>query len=268
MKKLEKLLRIVCIVLGLASIVFFVIDIFIFTRLQPRMVRFAAISPAEEGLFNWVGIGLLVFLAFCLLSLLQLSKFLKKARHITRFSLFLVACGVLSLLFIFGDVALLSDIGKQYKYGLDQPEWLVLYPVVVFQFITAIVFTYLHSFGFSKENQVNTIARDSNIFVVVQYVGIICSLMGLTTSSLRFLFPGATHKEHIVMNLIILGPYALAVGYWLMTKLQEKDRQWVDEKQIQDIGKSAFHTLGLSVILMTLLFIFNYNSLGGVASLL
>ena len=268
MKNPGKLLRIVCIVLGLASTAFFVIDIFIFTRLQPKMVRFEAISPVEEGLFNWVGIGLLIFLVFCLLSLFQLSKFLKNAKNITLFSLILVSSGVLSLLFVFGDVALLSDIGKQYKYGLDQPEWLVVYPVIVFQFITAIVFTYLHFFGFSKKKQVKNIAQDSNIFLVVQYVGIICGLMGLTNSSLRFLFPGATNKGHIVMNFIILAPYALAVGYWLITKLQEKDRQWVDEKQIQDIGKSAFLTLGISAIFMTLLFIFNYSNLNGVISLL
>ncbi len=161
--------------------------------------------------------------------------------------LFLVVIGVLSLLFIFGDVALLSDIGKQYKLGLAQPEWLVLYPVMGFQFITAIVFTFLHFFGFSKEKQVNHVARDNNIFLVVQYVGVICGLMGLTSSSLRFLFPGATLRFHIVMSLIILlMPYALVVGYWLITKLQEEHRQWYDEKQIQDIGRSAFLTLVLS----------------------
>ncbi len=269
MKKPEKLLRGVGIVLGLASTAFFVIDYFIFTRLQPKMVSFEAVSPAEEGLMNWVGISLLLFLAFCLLSLFQLAKFLKNARKITPFSLFLIVSGVLSLLFIFVDVALISDIGKQYKHGLAQPEWLVLYPVMVFQFITAIVFTYLHFFGFTKEKPVKHIARDNNIFLVVQYVGVICGLMGLTSSSLRFLFPGATLQVHIVMSLIILlMPYALVVGYWLITKLQEEHRQWYDEKQIQDIGRSAFLTLVLSVILMVVVFITNYNNLSGVVSLL
>ena len=260
MKKPEKLLRSVSVVLGLASTAFFVIDYFIFTRLRPKMVNFEAVSPAEEELMNWVGIGLLSFLAFCLLSLFQTAKFLKNARKITLFSLFLIVSGVLSLLFILGDVALLSDIGKQYKHGLAQPEWLVLYPVMAFQFSTAIIFTYLHFFGFSKEKQVKHIARDNNIFLVVQYVGVICGLLGLTSSSLRFLFPGATQQVHIVMSLItLLMPYALAVGYWLITKLQEEHRQWYDEKQIQEIGKSAFLTLFFSVILMGVVFIINYN---------
>lgn len=269
MKKPEKLLRSVGIVLGLASTAFFVIDYFIFTRLRPKMVSFEAVSQAEEGLMNWVGISLLSFLAFCLLSLFQIAKFLKNARKITLLPLFLVVIGVLSLLFIFGDVALLSDIGKQYKLGLAQPEWLVLYPVMVFQFFTALIFTYLHFFRFSKEKQVKHITRDSNIFLIVQYVGVICGLMGLTSSSLRFLFPGATLRVHIVMSLIILlMPYALVVGYWLITKLKEEHRQWYDEKQIQDIGISAFLTLILSVVLMTVLFILNYSNLSGVVSLL
>ncbi len=191
MKKFEKLLRSVSIVLGLASTAFFLIDYFIFTRLQPKMVNFEAVSPTEEGLMNWVGIGLLLFFAFCLLSLFQIVKFLKNARKVNLFSLCLIVGGVLSLLFIFGDVALLSDIGKQYKHGLAQPEWLVLYPVMVFQFITSIIFTYSHLFGFFKDKQVRHITRDNNIFLVVQYVGVICGLMGLASSSLRFLFPRA-----------------------------------------------------------------------------
>ena len=71
------------------------------------------------------------------------------------------------------------------------------------------------------------------------------------------------------MSLItLLIPYALVVGYWLITKLQEEHRHWYDEKQIQDIGKSAFLTLVLSVILMSMLFIINYSNLSCVVSLL
>ena len=48
MKKLETLMRGVSIVLGLASIAFFVFDYFVFASLQPKMIRFEAISAAEE----------------------------------------------------------------------------------------------------------------------------------------------------------------------------------------------------------------------------
>ncbi len=270
MSRLNSLLKRTGIILGLASMAFFVFDYIVFAGLRPKMVNFEAVTPAEEGLLNWVGLGLLLFLAFCLLSLFQIARTLKNARKITLFSLFLVAGGVLSLLFIFADVALLSDIGKQYRHGLAQPEWLLLYPVLGFQFLTAIVFTYLHIFGFGKDPSFPYVAQDSNIFILVQYVGLICGLLGLVFSSLGFLFPRAWNLQvHTTINLIILfTPYLLAVGYWLVTKLQAEYRQWYDEKQLQDVGKSAFLTLVLSAVLMIGLFVTQYNNLGGVVSML
>ncbi|MFH2039168.1 MAG: hypothetical protein ABIJ65_07005, partial [Chloroflexota bacterium] len=55
---------------------------------------------------------------------------------------------------------------------------------------------------------------------------------------------------------------------WLMTNLLEKDRRLYDEKQSQDIGRSAFFTLLMTAILMLCLFIANFNELGGVTSML
>jgi len=265
MKKLEKILRFFSIVVGFASAVFFVADAFIFAQLRPKLVAFETISAAEEGLMNWVGISLVLFLTFCLLSLLRITMYLKYAKKITIFSLFLIVIGVVALLFVFGDLALLSDIGKQYKHGLDQPEWLLLFPIMGFQFTTILIYTYIHFFGFSKDNQVDHVARDSNIFLIVQYVGVVCGLMGTAGSGLRYMFPMATIPAHMVATLVtLMVPYVLIVGYWSINKLQEKPRQWYDEKQMQDVGKSAFFTLVLSVIFMMVQFTANYDDLAGV----
>ncbi|MFC1711634.1 hypothetical protein ACFLZ1_03560 [Patescibacteria group bacterium] len=267
---MKKILKIVSVFLGLASIVFFVFNYFVFINLQPKMISFKAVSVAEEGLMNWVGVGLLIFLVFCLVSLFKILKYLKNAKKITLFSIFLVAIGVLSLLFIFADIALLSDIGKQYRHGLAQPEWLMIYPIMGFQFMSAVIFTYFHVFGFKKENQVKLVIKDSNIFLIVQYVGIICGLMGLSLSSLGFLFPRAwSLQTHTTLSsIMMLIPYFLVVIFWFLIKIQEKTRQWYDEKQIQDVGKSAFLTMTISVVYMLGLFITNYNNLGGVVSIL
>lgn len=270
MKKSEKLLKHTITVLGLASSLSFVAGYFILETLRPKMIRFEIITAAEEGMVDYFGIGLLLFLVFCLSSLFQIVKYLKNAKKISAFNLFLIVSGILSLLFIFGDVALLSDIGKQYRYGLAQPEWLILYPVMAFQFMTALVLTYAHLLKLKEESQARYVARDSNIFLIVQYVGIVCGLMGLASSSLGFLFPRAWSLQvHTTMgSAILLVPYALVVIYWFLVKFQEKARQWYDEKQMQDIGKSAFLTLLVSVVFMTLLFVINYNNLGGVVSIL
>jgi hypothetical protein len=173
-------------------------------------------------------------------------------------------------LFVFSDVALLNDINKQYKFNLDQPEWSLVYPIMACQFIVAIVFTYLHFFGFKKENQEKNVAKDSNIFIIAQYTGVICGLLGLVSSSLGFLFPRAWNLNiHTTIGSItILIPYILIVAYWLLIKFREKITEWYDEKQIQDIGKSSFMTLVASVIFMILLFALNYGNLDGVVSIL
>jgi hypothetical protein len=264
----NKLLKNTSIAFGLISIIFFAFDYFVFSRLRPSMVAFSPISASDERLLNWVGVGLLSFLAFCLLSLLRLVGYLRKVKRITLPSVLLLASGVLALLFVFSDVALLSDIGKQYKHNLAQPEWSLVYPIMAFQLIIAIIFTYLHLFGFKQKNQVKHIVRDSNVFLITQYVGLICGLMGLTFASSGFLYSKAWNLDmHVsITSILLLMPYALAVGYWFVTKLQEEKRQWYDEKQFQDVGRSAFFTLILSVIFMTALFIANYRNLSGVVS--
>jgi len=212
---------------------------------------------------------LLFFLAFCLLSLLRTVQHLKKSSSVSFLSIALVILGVLALLFVFSDVALLGDIAKQYRHGLDQPEWMLVYPIMGFQLFVALVFTYFHVAGFSKDAQPEFVARDSNIFLVVQFVGVMCGLMGLVLASLGFVFARAwSLAVHTTMSsIILLSPYGLAVAYWLLTKLREDNRQWFDEKQLLDVGKSAFLTLVASVVFMVALFIANYNNLSGVISI-
>jgi hypothetical protein len=257
------------ILLGFVSILFFVFDAFYFSKIQPKMIRFDAITSTEEGLLNWVGVGLLVFLIFCLLSLLRTVQQLKKTSNVSFISIALVIMGVLALLFVFSDVALLGDIAKQYKNSLDQPEWMLVYPIMGFQLFVALVFTYFHIAGFSKDAQHEFVARDSNIFMVVQFVGVVCGLMGLALASLGFVYASAWSLtvHTTITSIILLSPYGLAVVYWLATKLREENCQWYDEKQLLDVGKSAFLTLAASVVFMIALFIANYNNLNGVISI-
>jgi hypothetical protein len=270
MKKIENLLRGISVILGLASIVFFVFDYLLFSKLRPKMVHFETISGVEEGLMSCVEIGFVLFLVFCLLSLWQIAKYLKNARKITTFSLFLITSGILSLVFIFVDIALLGDIYKQYQGGLSQPEWSMLYPILAFQLVTATVLTYLHLSGFLMQKQLKHIMRDSNIFLSVQYVGVICGLMGLSFSSLGFIFSRSWNlNNHTTMSsIVLLSPYFMAVIFWLITKFRENDRQWFDEKQLQDIGRSSILTLLSSVIFTSVLFVANYNNLNGIVSIL
>jgi len=267
---MKKIIHYSTIALGIISLISFIADYFIFAELRPRMVAFEAISQNHDNLMLVVGAGLLIFLAFCVLSFLRIVQYLKKAKKITFIYSLLLAGSVLCLLFVFSDVALLQDIDKQYKLGLAQPEWSLVYPIMISQFIVAIIFMVFHLFGFKKENQVEDVVKDSNIFLVAQYVGIVCGLSGFILSGLGFFFPSAwnLYVHTIISSIILLIPYVLIVGYWLAIKLKEDISDWYDEKQIQDIGKSSFMTLVISVVFMIFLFALNFNNLNGVVSMI
>jgi hypothetical protein len=134
------------------------------------------------------------------------------------------------------------------------------------QFIATILFTILHFTGVLTRKQVNEVSRDVSIFLVVQFIGLVCGLLGLGAASLGFLFPGAWSLtlHTVISSLVLIFPYALALGYWIITKLTEKDRQWFDEKQQRDIGRAAFFTLIFVSAFMILLFILQFNNLDGV----
>ncbi len=267
---MKTLIKYATITLGFISSLFFVFNFFLFAKLHPKMIRFEDISGTEENLLLIVGIGLVVFLTFYLLSLWRIANYLKNAKEIKSYNIILLIAGILSLLFVFSDWALLTDIHRQHKYGFDQPEWLLLYPIMIFQFITVIVSVFFHLFSTTKKNQLKNIEKDSNIFQIAQYVGITCGVLGLALSSLGFLYSRAWSLTiHSVMGpIILLTPYILVVIYWFVIKLQERDRVFYDEKQILDIGKSAFLTLLTSVIFMISLFITNFSNLNGIVSIL
>ncbi len=270
MKNKGKILRNLSLILGAISIVIF-IAVFIFLEsLRPRMVNFGEISDLENNLLTAVGVGLLIILCYFFISLWGTVRYLRFVDQITFPLVLLLVTGVLAFLFVFADVALLQDIVKQYQAGLDQPEWSLVYPILGGQALISLVYQFLHATGALWQKKLDRIAKDSNIFVVVQYVGVICGLAGLVSNSLGFLFPKAWNPiTHSVFgSLILISPYALAVVYWFLIKAHEKDKSLYDEKQTLDVGKSAFMTLLVTTIVMVGLYIPNFQYLDGIISVL
>jgi len=270
MNKMTKIIRTLNHIFGFLAIAAFIYAFIVLIRLQPKMVAFEPLSALESALLTGVGFGLLIVLAFFLLSLLQVIRFIKHSDKLRFFPILLVISGVLSLLFVFSDVALLTDISKQFNEGWAQPEWAMVFPMLAFQFVIALLYLFLHVSGYFSKMQVDSVVRDVNIFLIVQYVGLISGGMGLAMGGLGFVYQsGWSLPVHTILSsLTIIFPYALAVLYWIITKLREKDRVWWDEKQMQDIGKSALVTLLINTILMLVLFIFTIQDLAGVVRML
>jgi len=270
MKKNKQARQVLNIILGFLSIAIFVFILYTLYRLRPKMLIFEGLTTFEDALLTGVGFGLLMILGFYLLSLWQFSSYIKQAEQIKPLPLALIIIGVLSLLFVFSDIALLSDIHKQYRHSLSQPEWAMVFPIITLQFIVTIIFLFIHVTSRFSVKNADFPTRDINIFLILQYVGVISGLMGLGLASMGFIITSGwnliTHS--ILGGIVILLPYGLALFYWLATKFQEKDRQWFDEKQSQDIGKSALMTLLVNTILLIVLFFSNFKHLNGIISML
>jgi len=235
------------------------------------MIRFETITAVEESRINIFGITLILLIAFSLVSLYKIVQYLKKVKKISFYDLILLSLAILVFLFVFGDLALISDIGKQHKHGLAQPEWFVLYPVLGFQFLSSAILTYAGLFRLRKKVKNEPVARDINIYILVQYVGAVCGFLGLSFTILNFGFPRPLWmiKTHITAtSIFLLIPYLLVVLFWFIVKIKEKPKQWYDEKQMQEMGRSSLFTLLSSVIVVSFLFVLNFNSLEQLLSVL
>ena len=268
MKQNKLSLRKLTIIFGFLAVTLFIFIFFVLLRLKPKMLIYEALSNFEDGLLTAVGFGLLVIFSFYLISLWHFVRYIRNVEEIKPLPLFLIISAVLSLLFIFSDIALLSDIHKQYRNGFSQPEWSLVLPIMIVQFILTILFLYIHITGRLGVDKDHHTALDINIFLIVQYIGIISGLLGLGLASLGFIYStGWNTTTHGIMGgIVILFPYGLGIMYWLITKFQEEDRQWFDEKQKLDIGKSALLTLAIDTLLLILLFILSIQNVSDVIS--
>lgn len=268
MKKMDRFLKWAGILIGITALGFFVFDLLFFQDLRPRMVAFEPVTAIDENKIILTGVGLLLYLGCCAVTLLRMANYLRRAEKVSFIYLISILAGAVAVLFVFADISLLSDIGNQHSYGLPQPEWSLLYPIMVYQFIVGVSFIFIHLFGFNPDNLLDAVVYDSNIFLTAQYVGLLCGFMGLTAAVLGYIFPGAWNPNiHTIITLILLPlPYCLVTAYWLMSKLKDKTPGLFDEKQQLDVGRSAFWTLVLDVVIMSGLFVLNFNDLGGVTS--
>jgi hypothetical protein len=180
---------------------------------------------------------------------------------------FLFFSGIISLLMLFGDFALVSDISKEYIFGLPD-EFIILFFSQVLHFIFYVLMIIL--FVVTKKNifieKEKIVLKDDSIFINAQYIGILSGISGLIliiTFSLLYLtvyeLPSwAVDAGIIIISLIAVIPYLAIVMYWLIIKLKEGISEWYDEKQYQDIARAGLITLIISVIVMTAIFVGQY----------
>jgi hypothetical protein len=268
MKPFHPFLKTISIILGLASIGLLTACFFLFETLRPSMVELIPMTSSELNSFNWAGICLVVLFLFFCSSLFLLVKSLKWMDKVRPSHYLLIGSMVVTFLMVFADFALLGDIVKQYKHGLAQPEWCLVYPIMAFQLLTVGMTLWFLLYRLRKPKMKVPIRIDSNVILAVHFIGVICGLMGLGLVSLGFFIPrGWSFPVHTLLSsAILLVPYLLLIGYWILLKLHDEKGQFFDEKQWQDLGRSALLTLAVCTILMTALFFANIKNLNGMLS--
>jgi len=271
MRRTEALENGVTAGLGVLTIAGLATAYFVFERLRVKMVRFDPLTVGEESLVNVVGAALLATLLFFLLALVRIVRHTVRTQRVSWSLAAVIGGGVLALLFIFADIALISDIGNQYEAGLSQPEWPILYVVIAFQAGMAALLGYVSVFRLRVNGEDAGAVHDNSSFVFVQVTGAICGLTGLSLMTLNLLYPRPTEmvRAHAIMaSTPLVLPYVLAVGWWLTVKLRERPRRWFDEKQGQDAMRAAAQTLAVSLSVMWLLYAFGDAAGHGMAGAL
>jgi hypothetical protein len=276
MEKRLKISSVISLILAIISAGWLIFNFTMYELLRPRVVNLEALGNLEQpGNFIWIGYW--VFILYHISAFLTYIFHLQWFRKINAFNIILLITGIFSFLVIFGDWAILGDIGKEYKEGWDTSgEWVILYIFLIFNavFYILMFFFLFSTFRMMKlKTDLKPVKKDEMVFTVAQFVGIVCGLLGLLWIFMNVIVNSANIKHIKVHGMItcilLLLPYALIVSYWFLIKFRERIDDWYDEKQWKDVTRAGFMTLLISIPVMLALFIATFSSLpGGVFGIL
>jgi hypothetical protein len=264
MKKILKISNSTTLILCSLSIAGLVFTNAFFLMLRNRILALGNVEKLVDSFSIPVALTYLLFGFFhlsAILSLILQLHFFKRDNFLRAFLFF---SGIISLLMLFGDTALVHDIVKEYMFGFPS-EFYVLYFSQAIHFIFAILMLVLLVWtGKSvKQGDQEIVVKDDSVFINAQYIGILSGISGLVLITVFSLLYSAAYTLPLwalkagisVMCFIAVVPYSLIVLYWLVLKSREKPGEWYDEKQFRDLSKSSLVTLIISVVFLLVLFI-------------
>lgn len=262
MHKSLKISNILTAALGILSLGGLVYDYFTFDYLRPLTLALRDIGPAADVRAQLIGIGLIVTFVFHLSAIINLAlqfHFFKSSNFFQKVTLLL---GLISFICVFGAWGLLSDIGKEYRLGLEiTGEWRMLYLSLIPMTLFHLMMLLSVAKTVNRQSETEPVFKEELIFSTVHYAGIFCGLagliltlgylgFGLTVRSLKALVP--------IYTIFIMIPYSLLALFWLWIKRKEPLAEWYDEKQSQDLAKAGLLALVLSLPWMALFFVFGF----------
>jgi hypothetical protein len=154
-----------------------------------------------------------------------------------------IVIGIISGLLLLSDLAMLQDIGHEYELGWNTTgEWTILF---INHGLHAL-FTVLALLTLSTRRKIDrelaeTALKDDVLFNAAHMTGLLCGGIGLiaTIIVLTTRNPLLVKLLSIPIGVLVLLPYPFILGIWLFIKRKEKPKEWLDEKQFQDISRAG-----------------------------
>jgi hypothetical protein len=250
MDKTLKRLRIASLSLGIIASCGMIYNLTLFTYLRPRVLNFEALSEQTILLGDLTALSLILIGVFHLCTVITLLLQITVQKSASTLKVIVGVIGIISGLLLLSDLALLSDIGKEYVEGWDtSSEWTILF--INHSLHTLFALLAFPALMVKGKGQIEEIAaKDDVIFAAAHTTGLLCGGIGLVVVILALAAPLPTWllaTLSIPIGLLIILPSLLAVGVWLFMKRREKVNEWFDEKQLQDISRASLWTLALTL---------------------
>jgi hypothetical protein len=234
----------------------------------------------DVGSFNsiYTGIALGNFLKFILLIFfgILLSRVFKNNIRINSLAYFIFIFGFFTIICMYSDWAALHDIS--HREPDTSNEWSFLRMGLIVNFIFYII-GFITIIRIRKEVKTSHTNRKSvineTIFEVIQYIGVVCSSIGL--GLILFICLVLSYNNHnidksdiVIMNsfcLVIFLPYILIILYWLIKLIREENPAPYDEKQKHDLAMAGLITWVLSIPIVLVYFLIDDGRIGEISKM-
>ena len=240
---------------SLTAIVSQVYCLVAYRYLQPLLkMDLAEQTPAMERVELMIIPALMITGLYLLYQLINALKVLPKVKEAlllhSLYIVFLVISGIL----ILSDVALLSDIGKEYPYWDVSEEWSLLYFFGAMH-LTAILVSIIYRWKYHTEEGLKNLfakAREGNdiLFILLNQIAFICGILGLLVIMVfQTIIEAGNYRICVisVLSILSLMPLLLFAVYWILKCRKKNGQRWLDEKQVSDTCFGSMVTLAVGM---------------------
>jgi hypothetical protein len=264
MKKLMSFSEKITLSFLILSIPGFIYNLILYIRIEIKTISLELINALISKTENYAGIFIILIILFHLAAIFTIILKLKTVGRESILLAFIFFISIISLLMVFGDFALITDIVKEYNAGLPgiESEFAILYLSQLLHLLFyCLVMIFLimnnHIKKYSSQNGIGVPVKDEAVFINAQYIGIFTGVMGIVIlASLSFFSPlWAIKKGIVTLCAVMVIPYIAIVIYWLVIKTRERVTEWYDEKQFQDVTKAGLISFISSIAILAIFFV-------------